>query len=312
VAPFFENRPRDEQTSPALSVLQGSGGAASLQPVKEQGLPAPSQVVFMLLEPQTTNYDLNWKMLGIPVRIHPLFWLTTVLLGWKPGIAFGKVSIWVVCVFVSILVHEFGHALTAKRYGAQNLRVVLYGLGGLAISEGGLNRRQFIVHVLMGPGAGFILYGLVKGLSLAAPVEDLPVQTRYYTLLAMDFLMQINLIWGLVNLLPIYPLDGGQVSRALFVARHPHQGIAASLRVSRDVAMGMALLMGLLALLTVLKIPLPEWIPFEPSLFNILFFVFLAYMSHQLSRPELLHAEEDRREEVARQPWERDPDWWKK
>ncbi len=60
-----------------------------------------------------TPYDLRFRFLGVPVRIHPLFWLVAAVLGWHeknvPMTAF-----WVVCVLVSILVHEYGHALMGK------------------------------------------------------------------------------------------------------------------------------------------------------------------------------------------------------
>lgn len=57
-----------------------------------------------------TPYDLRFQLLGMPVRVHPLFWLVAAMLGWRNE-NIPLVLIWVGCVFVSILVHEYGHGL---------------------------------------------------------------------------------------------------------------------------------------------------------------------------------------------------------
>ena len=54
------------------------------------------------------------------------------------------------------------------------------------------------------------------------------------------FLLQINIFWGIINLLPVYPLDGGQIARELFVQSNPQAGIANSLRLSLTAAAGVA------------------------------------------------------------------------
>ena len=77
-----------------------------------------------LIEPQPTAYDLQFRVAGIPVRVHPLFWLMTLILGaqGKPG---PELLIWVAVVFVSVLAHELGHACL-HRYFGQPARIVLY------------------------------------------------------------------------------------------------------------------------------------------------------------------------------------------
>src|SRR5262245_9125229 len=107
-----------------------------------------------------TPYDLRFRFLGVPVRIHPIFWLATVVLGWQPH-RLPAVLLWVACVFVSILVHEYGHALMAKWFDCSP-SIVLWGLGGLCYSEGERQTPgQRLAVVLAGPGAGFVLCGLV-------------------------------------------------------------------------------------------------------------------------------------------------------
>ena len=85
----------------------------------------------MLREPGPTQGDLHFKLLGMPIRIHPLFWLIAVILGANSGGA-TEVLIWVAAVLVSILIHELGHALVIRAFGFHPW-IVLYGIGGLTI-----------------------------------------------------------------------------------------------------------------------------------------------------------------------------------
>ena len=71
----------------------------------------------LLGEPPRTGGDLNFQLFGIPVRVHPLFWLIAVLLGISGDPQPAEILLWVVAVFVSILVHELGHALTMRAFG---------------------------------------------------------------------------------------------------------------------------------------------------------------------------------------------------
>ena len=87
----------------------------------------------MLGEPPQTQYDLRFQILGIPVRVHPFFWLVVVVLGLSGGAKTtpAELLIWAGCVFVSILVHELGHAAAALAHGWRPW-ITLYGFGGLA------------------------------------------------------------------------------------------------------------------------------------------------------------------------------------
>ena len=84
-------------------------------------------------EPPRSPWDLRFWALGFPVRVHPFFWLVAALLGLGDGRP-QPVVIWVGVVFVSVLVHELGHALAA-RYFRWPASIVLYGGGGLALLE---------------------------------------------------------------------------------------------------------------------------------------------------------------------------------
>src|SRR5688500_3784168 len=87
-----------------------------------------------LSEPPRSNGDLHFRVFGFPVRVHPYFWLVTAIMGLgsgDEGTAPMELLTWVGVVFVSILVHELGHAFLQRRFGGRPW-ITLYGLGGLA------------------------------------------------------------------------------------------------------------------------------------------------------------------------------------
>ena len=201
--------------------------------------------------PPPTRYDLNFTIAGFPVRVHPLFWLIAILFGLSSNTLTGLV-IWVVVVFVSILIHELGHALTMRMYG-QDSFIVLHLMGGLAVPQssrwggrGGDESTQQIVISLAGPFAGFLFAGLVIGIVIILggsasvhwllgfiPVPSAVLPTGGFIGNAIiSTLLWVNVFWGLINLIPVYPLDGGQVSRHLLIKVDPWDGFRKSLWVS--------------------------------------------------------------------------------
>lgn len=219
-----------------------------------------------LIEPQPTAYDLRFPVAGIPVRVHPLFWLAAVLLGAQGGDG-TTLLIWVGVVFVSILAHELGHALAYRYYG-QASQIVLYLMGGLTIAAGaaggsswgrprlGPQGHAFISAA--GPAAGFLLATVIIGLVFAAggavdfhftrgflPGWDVqlrapPQEGNFYWYVLIEDLLYVNIFWGLVNLLPVYPLDGGQIAREWFASQDPWNGTARALWLSVCVSGAMA------------------------------------------------------------------------
>ncbi len=192
----------------------------------------------MLLEPGQTRYDLHFDLFGTAVRVHPFFWLLTVILGWSaldsPN-PFLSLFVWVVAVFLSILLHEFGHIWMGKAFGSDGY-IVLYSFGGLAVGSNDVRHRwQRILVSLAGPAIQLLLYGaIIGGLYLVGPVwlARQPDAARDF----VWYLFAINLYWPLLNLLPIWPLDGGQVCRELCGYASPRGGLRASLLVSVAVA----------------------------------------------------------------------------
>lgn len=152
---------------------------------------------------------LKFSLLGMPVAVDWWFWLAAALLGGGATAQdpddWGRVAIWVAVVFVSILVHEIGHAIAGRRYGASP-SIRLHGFGGVTFLPGAtFNRPQHILVSAAGPIAGLLL-GLVV-LAISNTVRDLPVPVW----LAIRFALYINFVWTFINLLPIQPLDGGQI-----------------------------------------------------------------------------------------------------
>jgi len=219
----------------------------------------PQGILLFFAEPPPTQYDLRFMVGSVPVRVHPMFWLVTVLLG-ATGQTPINVLIWVIAVFVSILVHEFGHVFAFRYYGIHS-HVVLQAMGGLAVPDMMLSTRRRqdwiseVVIAFAGPAAGFLFAALVCVAVIAAggqirearvfgwmpfPYAD-GIHSPELFQLVMD-LLQINIFWGLINLLPIFPLDGGRISAAVLSATNPQDGRRQAFVLSVVVAIGMAIL----------------------------------------------------------------------
>jgi Zn-dependent protease len=149
---------------------------------------------------------LKFSLFRVPVTIDWWFWLVTALLGGGASAHgpedWGRVLVWMLVVFVSILVHEFGHAFAGRRFGATPF-IRLHGFGGVTFLPGAsFTRPQHILVSAAGPAAGLALGLLV--LALGRFTEVLPPQMVTYGL-------YVNFFWTFINLLPIQPLDGGQI-----------------------------------------------------------------------------------------------------
>jgi len=186
-----------------------------------------------LLEPGHTAYDLHFHVFGISVRVHPVFWLLSAIMGFSLlQVGFPPFLVWMACVFFSILIHELGHVFMFRACGA-DAHVVLYAFGGLAIPDRYLhNRWQRIAVGFAGPLAQFLIIAAIAAVLALTGVDRLQfvlnyvlgtfgIRTEAVGFLdfdplvddAIEFLLWINLFWALLNLLPIFPLDGGQISR---------------------------------------------------------------------------------------------------
>lgn len=180
----------------------------------------------MLFNAGASPYDVRFRLFGFPVRISPIFWVASLLLGGdqRPETA----AIWVGAVLVSILVHELGHAFLQRFFGGE-AEIVLYAFGGYASAVG--VRDSWWRHILIalaGPFAGFIFAAIVY-----ATVATFGEPEAFLARVLVGDLLWINLAWGVLNLAPIWPLDGGHVARELLTRfLPPSKGIVASLALS--------------------------------------------------------------------------------
>lgn len=155
---------------------------------------------------------LTFKLFGFPVRIHFTFWIMALLLGLNLRNPL-YILLWVVVVFIAVLVHELGHALLSARYG-RFPGIELRSMGGVTVSARNtmLTHGQEILLSLSGPFAGFALGGVVFLLS-----RLLTLGTPGWVQVFVNLMMWANIAWGVFNLLPILPLDGGNVMRHLWL-----------------------------------------------------------------------------------------------
>ncbi len=222
----------------------------------------------LLGEPSASQADLHFRVFGFPVRVHPFFWIVSLAMGLGSGPADPqKTLVWVAVVFVSVLVHELGHASVQRFYGGHPW-ITLYSFGGLAsCNDGPRTPGRRILVLLAGPGAGFLLAAvLFAALRLSGHVigfgkhgtlmntewlfnaERVLIQPLgpfavYFEPMKADLLndviakvLEVNIMWGVINLLPVFPLDGGQIARELFNIQNPRTGTVSALQLSAGIA----------------------------------------------------------------------------
>ena len=166
----------------------------------------------------------------IPIAIHPLFWLFAALIGWMNGGSLLGMFIWIGIIFFSVLIHEFGHALTALVF-KHKANIQLVALGGLTSFEGPKLKfwQQFLI-TLNGPVFGFMIF-VGATLLLKFDWTSWPVVH-----LILKWTQIANLFWAVVNLLPVMPLDGGQLLRIVLEAFFGIKGFRASLLAGAVIA----------------------------------------------------------------------------
>ncbi|MBM4376532.1 MAG: hypothetical protein FJ095_15730 [Deltaproteobacteria bacterium] len=150
---------------------------------------------------------MRFTLFGIPTEIHPSFLFGAVLLGLNDP---GFLPVWVVVVVISVLIHELGHALTIRAFGLRP-EISLQWLGGLTSWSGGrdLSRPKRVFVSFAGPLAGFVFAGLVFLATLLRP-DLLRAAPPLLRKAALTFQF-VNLFWGIINLAPVSPLDGGHM-----------------------------------------------------------------------------------------------------
>ena len=198
----------------------------------------------------------SWKftrIAGIDIYIHATFLLLIYLVGisyWKEhgtveavisGISF------ILALFGCVVLHEFGHSLTARRYGIQTRSITLLPIGGVAALEKMPDDpRQEINVAIAGPAVNFAI-ALILYVYLDMQHTPITAQELAATDGSFAFrLMMVNLFIGAFNLLPAFPMDGGRILRAALAMRMDH---AVATQKAASVGQFLALGMGLLGIL---------------------------------------------------------------
>jgi Zn-dependent protease len=144
------------------------------------------------------------------LKISPFFFLMAAFIGFINSLNLYGTLLWIIVIFLSIIVHEMGHALFFRLFGL-NVHVELTLFGGVTYPKGGrLSLPKEFITTLAGPVFGFGLFILASLLLASHSVTD---PTMLYLL---NITRLINLIWTVLNLVPVLPLDGGQLLRIVF------------------------------------------------------------------------------------------------
>ncbi len=198
----------------------------------------------------------SWKLVrfaGIDVYVHATFFILILWIGlsyWQiegtlaavvNGIGF------ILALFVCVVLHEFGHALTAKRYGIRTRHITLLPIGGVAAMERMPDDpKQEIAVALAGPAVNVVIaFGLWLWLAVTnalVPMDQLSLTGGPF----IERLMVINIVLAVFNLVPAFPMDGGRVLRAALALRMNHNRAT---QLAAKIGQGLALWLGLLGLL---------------------------------------------------------------
>jgi Zn-dependent protease len=162
------------------------------------------------------------KLFGIPVYIHLTFLLFLVwvgFVGWGGGEGIHGIEgvLFVSAIFLCVVLHELGHALTARRYGIATRDITLLPIGGVArLERMPDDPRQELRVALAGPAVNAVIAVVLIGLARVVPaIPDFDLTHGSF----LDRLIATNIFLVLFNLLPAFPMDGGRVLRALLATR---------------------------------------------------------------------------------------------
>jgi Zn-dependent protease len=208
------------------------------------------------------NASAHWSLIALLIGLFGvLLWQgTDLLLALRSLLLIGL-------LFLCVLCHEFGHAIAARTFGVRTLDVTLYPIGGIArLERMPAVPRQELIIAAAGPfvnlllAVGFFLWSLANGNNPGFSISaQSPVSVS---------LLWLNLALAVFNLLPVFPMDGGRVLRALLAMRMSYQmATRVTVWAAQILAVGFAV---------VAIFPLPLFRNFNPVLLFIAVFVFFA------------------------------------
>ena len=197
----------------------------------------------------------QWKLgnfAGIDVYIHATFLLLIGWVGfshWLEHQSWAQVLngiLFILALFVCVILHEYGHALTARKYGIKTRDITIYPIGGVARLERMPEKPiEELWVALMGPAVNVVIAGgLFAYLYLTSslvPVSELTIASGSF----LERLMGVNVSLVLFNLIPAFPMDGGRVLRALLAMKLDY---VKATQIAATIGQGLALIFGLVGL----------------------------------------------------------------
>jgi Zn-dependent protease len=177
---------------------------------------------------------INFRLGRIPVTVQPWFFVTALLIGPRqlPGIV-----LWLAVVFAGVLIHELGHAMAVRRQGVE-AAIELHGFGGVTRWSG---------TILLAPGQRALIsaagpaVGIAVGAAALTVAKLLPSGQPAVSEL-LQYAVWVNLGWGLLNLFPVLPLDGGMIVASLVESVWGARGLYAVRVLSVVVCIGLCAL----------------------------------------------------------------------
>ena len=191
---------------------------------------------------------LGWSMnlfriRGIQLSVHASFILMLAYVAWEGWSSAGWLgSVWTVgymlTLFACVTLHELGHAAAARHFGVRVPRILLLPIGGMAEMESIPRRpREEIIIALAGPAVNYLITGLLF-IFVRFPDNWMPLDFSFSFMELGRHLILVNLIMGVFNLLPAFPMDGGRVFRAMLAIKLPYlRATQIAVGVSKAVAL---------------------------------------------------------------------------
>ena len=212
----------------------------------------------------------QWKVgtfAGIDVFVHATFLILIGWMGYSYWLQYGTIAkvaegiLFILALFLCVVLHEYGHALTARKYGIKTRDITLYPIGGVARLERMPDKPiEELWVALMGPAVNVViaavLFAYLFLTNSLVPVNELTVASGSF----LVRLMAVNISLVLFNLIPAFPMDGGRVLRALLAMRMEY---VRATQVAANIGQGMAFLFGFIGLFS------------NPFLLFIAFFVWI-------------------------------------
>jgi Zn-dependent protease/CBS domain-containing protein len=190
------------------------------------------------------------RLFGVPVRLHFTFVLLLVFLlfvGIGNRQSGAMTALYILALFASVLLHEVGHTLVARRYGIRTLEIVMYPIGGVARPERQPAPREELWIALAGPMVNLLIAAVLlawvaahQGLLALKELAE-PTDANLAQRIALG-----NLLLCVFNLLPAYPMDGGRILRSFLALHRPEEEAT---RIAAGAGQMLAILMGLGGLL---------------------------------------------------------------